>query len=137
MVCTFFGHKDSPNEIGPVLKSTIIDLIENKNASTFYVGNNGNFDSLVKKLLIEIKKLYNIDFTVVLAYMPRQSDDCDTLYPEGLENVPPRFCISARNNWMIENSDYVVTYVTRSFGGSAHFKSIAEKKGKTVISLGQ
>ena len=31
MVCTFFGHKDTPKEIEPTLRSTLIDLIENKN----------------------------------------------------------------------------------------------------------
>ena len=38
MVCTFFGHKDTPKEIEPTLRSTLIDLIENKNVNVFYVG---------------------------------------------------------------------------------------------------
>lgn len=46
MVCTFFGHKDTPKEIEPTLRSTLIDLIENKNVNVFYVGNNGNFDTI-------------------------------------------------------------------------------------------
>ena len=30
----------------------------------------------------------------------------NTLLPEGIENVPPRFAISWRNKWMLERSDY-------------------------------
>ena len=44
MICTFFGHKDTPKEIEPVLQASIIDLIENHGADEFYVGNNGSFD---------------------------------------------------------------------------------------------
>ena len=58
-----------------------------------------------------------------------------TILPEGIETVPPRFAISYRNKWMIEQSDYVITYVIHSWGGAAQFKELAEKKGKTVIEL--
>ena len=40
-----------------------------------------------------------------------------------------------RNAWMINESDFVVTYVRYSTGGAAHFKELAEKKGKIVINL--
>ena len=36
---------------------------------------------------------------------------------------------------MIEQSDYVVTYVKYTVGGAAQFKEYAEKKGKIVINL--
>jgi hypothetical protein len=62
-------------------------------------------------------------------------DYSDTVFPEGLEKIPPRFAISKRNRWMIEHSDYVVTYVRHSFGGAAQFKALAEKKGKKAIEL--
>ena len=48
LTCTFFGHKDTPKEIEPTLRSTLVDLIENKNVLKFYVGNHGNFDYMVK-----------------------------------------------------------------------------------------
>ena len=67
--------------------------------------------------------------------MTNKIDDCPTVYPEGLENVPKRFAIYARNKWMIEKSDFVVTCVNRSFGGAAQFKEFAIKRGKTVVEL--
>lgn len=59
----------------------------------------------------------------------------DTIYPEILEKTPPKFAIPKRNRWMIEQSDFVVTYVTCDIGGAANFKRIAEKQNKIVINL--
>ena len=136
---TFFGHKDTPKEIEPTLRSTLIDLIENKKVNVFYVGNNGNFDTMVRRQLEDLSQTYPITYSVVLAYLPdeknRYDDMTGTLYPEGLETVPKRFAISWRNKWMLRQADTVITYVTHSFGGAAQFKVLAEKQGKNVINL--
>ena len=139
MVCTFFGHKDTPKEIEPTLRSTLIELIENKNVSVFYVGNNGNFDTMVRCQLADLSQTYPITYSVVLAYLPIEKNKYDnltnTIYPEGLETVPKRFAISWRNKWMIQQSDVVVTYVTHNFGGAWQFKGMAERLNKHVINL--
>ena len=141
-ICTFFGHRDTPKKIEPILKSTLIDLIENKNLDLFYIGNQGNFDYMVRKILKELKSCYNhINYIVVLAYMPTQKnkinfeDNCETLFPFDLINIPPKFAISKRNEWMIDKSDYVVTYVKYSVGGAAFYKNLAEKKKKKVFNI--
>ena len=139
MVCTFFGHKDTPKEIEPTLRSTLIDLIENKKVNVFYVGNNGNFDTMVRRQLEDLSQLYSITYSVVLAYLPTEKNKYDdlthTIYPEGLETIPKRFAISWRNKWMIQQSDIVVTYVTHNFGGAWQFKEIAVKQSKNVVEL--
>ncbi|MBQ3084448.1 MAG: hypothetical protein IJC46_03225 [Clostridia bacterium] len=137
-VCTFFGHKDTPNKIEPLLRAALIDLIEKQRVSLFYVGNQGSFDRMVRKVLRELKALYpQIDYAVVLAYLPEkpnpQEDYSDTIYP--LEGVPPKFAIDRRNHWMIDHSDFVVSYVWKPWGGAAKFKGIAEKKGLQVLNL--
>ena len=141
MICTFFGHKDTPKEIEPTLKSTLIDLIENKNVTVFYVGNNGNFDTMVRCQLEELSQTYPITYSVVLAYLPTKKSEYDDhtnfILPEGIETAPKRFAISYRNKWMVGQADIVVTYVTHSFGGAAQFKALAERQGKTVIELSE
>ena len=141
MVCTFFGHKDTPKEIEPTLRTTLIDLIENKNVTVFYVGNNGNFDIMVHRQLEDLSPTYPITYNVVLAYLPTNKSEYDdltnTIYPEGIETLPKRFAISCRNKWMVEQSDIVVTYVTHSFGGAAQFKALAVRQGKLVIELSE
>ncbi|MBQ8203233.1 MAG: hypothetical protein IJZ75_03020, partial [Clostridia bacterium] len=56
-------------------------------------------------------------------------------YPEGIEKAPLKFAIVKRNRWMIEKSDFVITYVNRVIGGAAQFKELSAKKGKTVINI--
>ena len=139
MVCTFLGHKDTPKEIEPTLRSTLIELIENKNVNVFYVGNNGSFDTMVRRQLEDLSQTYPITYSVVLAYLPTEKNKYDnltnTIYPEGLETVPKRFAISRRNKWMIQQADVVVTYVTHNFGGAAQFKALAERQSKYVVEL--
>ena len=134
---TFFGHRDTPKEIEPTLRSTLIDLIENKNVNVFYVGNHGNFDAMVRRQLEDLSKTYPIKYYVVLAYMPSKNDEPDehSILPEGIETVPRRFAINYRNKWMLNKSDIVVTYVTRKFGGAWEFKQMAEKQRKVTIDL--
>lgn len=54
MTCTFFGHANTPLEIRDKLKTTLIDLIENRSVDLFYVGDKGNFDKLALSVLREI-----------------------------------------------------------------------------------
>lgn len=140
--CTFFGHRDCPSSIEPKLRATLIDLIENHNVDRFYVGNHGAFDALVRSALRELKTIYpHIDYAVVLAYLPtKQSefaphDFSDTILPEGIESVPKRYAISWCNNWMLKQSDYVITYITHSWGGATQFAGKAERQRKKVINL--
>ena len=139
MVCTFFGHKDTPKETEPTLRSTLIDLIENKNVNVFYVGNNGSFDTMVRRQLEDLSHIYPITYSVVLAYLPTEKNKYDnltnTIYPEGLETVPKRFAISWRNKWMIQQADIIVTYVTHNFGGAAQFKKMAVRQSKYVVEV--
>lgn len=139
MVCTFFGHKDTPKNIEPTLRATLVDLIENHGTNMFYVGNNGSFDAMVRRQLEDLSNTYPITYNVVLAYLPAKKSEYDdytnTILPDGIETTPKRFAISWRNKWMVQQADVVVTYVTRNFGGAAQFKALAQRQGKTVIEL--
>lgn len=141
--CVFFGHKDADSSISPRLREAIIKLILEQGITNFLVGNNGKFDYIVYKALKDIKQEYPyITYSVVLAYLPGEKTEYEnyyaeeeTLLPDGIEVGPARFAIDRRNKWMIEQADYVITYVTHSWGGAAKFKELAEKKGKTVIKI--
>lgn len=138
--CSFFGHRECPDSIKPQLKGVLIDLIVNHNVGMFYVGNQGRFDVIVRGVLRELKEEYSqFEYAVVLAYMPGKQteydDYSDTMLPEGIESVHPRYAISWRNNWMLRQSDYVVTYINHSWGGAAQFAEKANRQKKTVINI--
>ncbi len=135
-VCTFFGHRDSPEYIYDRLKTAIIDLIKTEKVKNFLVGNNGFFDAFVYKALKEISKNYEIRYNIVLAYLPKDTYIPEnSILPDGFESFPPKFAIDRRNEYMLNKSDYVICYVTHYLGGSGKFVEMAIKKNKTIINL--
>ncbi|MBR5515029.1 MAG: hypothetical protein IKU52_02360 [Clostridia bacterium] len=76
-----------------------------------------------------------------MAYLPVKKyeyetvDYSKTIFPEELENAVPEFAICKRNEWMINNSDYVISYVNKSYGGAANYKQMAQRKGLIVIEI--
>lgn len=139
-ICTFFGHRDCPETIKPRLREVLVDLIINQEVGTFYVGNQGRFDGIVRGVLRELEKEYpEIHYAVVLAYLPgkknKYDDYSDTMLPEGIEAVHPRYAVEWRNRWMLQRTDFVVTYIAHSWGGAAKFAEKAKREGKTVINL--
>ena len=136
--CTFFGHRDCGEDIMPKLYSNIEQIIAEKGCKVFYVGNHGNFDAMASKLLQILKQKYEIKVYIVLAYMPitkTRKYRHDTLLPEEIAGVPPKYAIIYRNKWMIEKSDFVITYVRNDFGGAASSKEYAVSKNKKIIEL--
>lgn len=142
MTCCFFGHGDTPETAAKPLEAAIRRLIEINGADCFLVGNHGAFDRMALSALRRLAVEYpHISYHVVLAYLPGKAADNplyapqETLYPEGLEAVPPRFAISWRNRWLVKNSDVVIAYIAHSWGGAAQFVELAKWQGKTVINL--
>ena len=138
--CCFLGHRVVTEDINDRLKEEIEKLITNENVTTFYVGHQGAFDGMVLTALKQMKDKYpQIVYSVVLAYLPTSADtlldEKNTLYPEGIESVPKRFVISWRNDWLINNSDYVICYITHITGGAAKYVAKAKNKGKYIINL--
>ena len=143
MVCCFFGHKDVPSGLAEYLLPVLDELIA-EGVDSFLVGNQGGFDSTVLHALRLLKEKHpHITYNVVLAYMPGAKeewsayDPMETLYPEGLEAVHPRYAISWRNKWMIQESDVVVAYIAHSWGGAAKYVEYAKRKKVPIINIAQ
>lgn len=138
-VCTFWGHRDCIGLSKQRLEEAIENLILNHDVDFFYVGNEGQFDALVHWVLFALKKKYPyIRYAVVLAYPPKNlpgEDYSDTLLPEGIEEIHPRYAITWRNRWMLQQADYVITYATHSWGGAARFAEEAKRQGKRIINV--
>ncbi len=136
--CTFFGHRNCTCVIKPDLEAEVTELVK-KGVDHFYVGAEGNFDNIVIDTLIELRTIYpHIECNIVLSKFPGEQKllfRMDTIIPEGIEKTPPKYGIDKRNRWMLDRSDYVVGYVTHSYGGAAKFIREAERKGKIVINI--
>ena len=138
--CCFFGHKDTPEDMKPALYAAIEELITQHGVECFYVGNQGAFDAYVHSALRQLsEKYHHIRYAVVLAYMPGKQteydDFSDTMLPEGIEEVHPRYAVNWRNRWMLRQSQYVICYIHHHWGGAAKYVQAALRQGKTVINL--
>lgn len=142
VVC--FGHSIVPGNISLLVQKELLRLLEEDPDTEFLVGNQGQFDGIVYHVLKSLEcEFSNLQYKVVLAYMPGQKEDYElypperTYYPEGLELVHPKYAITRRNRWMVEQCDIVLCYITHSWGGAQQFVRQAERKGKKIINVAE
>lgn len=134
-ICTFAGHREiyDIDSIKAKLKNEIINLIENHGVTTFYNGGKGKFDWLCAKCVKELKSDYPfIKSYLILAYknesgINRYEDFDDMIYPN-LEPVLSKYAIIKRNEWAVSQSDFLIAYVHREWGGAYRTLSYARKQ---------
>ena len=141
MVCVFFGHRDTPSNVAPVLEKTVRQLIEERGVDVFYVGDRGIFDRMVLRILRKLKSEYpQIEYALVPAYQPTVRNEFDytdyteAVFPDEVLKSPKRYAIANRNRWLVKVADIVVTYAN-GVGYSSDYKSLAQKRKKEVIEL--
>lgn len=139
MTVTFCGHgKYTYDENKRNLLKQEAEKLINQGADTFYPGGYGQFDGLAAGVLTELKEKYpHIKRILVIPYLNRDyymKNYDESLYPP-LENVPYKFCISKRNEWMVKNSDILMCYIKFTFGGAYKTYKYAKNHKKTTINL--
>lgn len=121
MTITFYGHGDInyDNFIKQKICDELEDLIVVSGEIEFLLGGYGNFDIMIAHIIKSLKGKYpNIRSTLVIPYLERKYDMelyDGTIYPP-IENIPKRIAIVKRNEWMINNADALITYVTHDWG---------------------
>ena len=137
MVVTFCGHREvqEPEKVQKWLYEAVAGLIR-EGADCFYLGGYGHFDTMAADVIRELKQeCSHIRSVLVLPYLDREYDTSaydESIYPP-LENVPRRYAISKRNEYMVDAADIVVAYVVYSFGGASNTLRYAERKQKRII----
>ena len=139
--CCFIGHRNCPDNLKELLLSTIETLIIEKQVYRFYVGTQGAFDHLVYEALCTLEKKYPIELFVVLPYLNRPDaypyyNMEKTIFPDVLTKTPARFAIRKRNSFMINQSNYMITYINTPYSNAYPNLEEALKKKKHVINLG-
>ena len=140
--CAFFGNSTlwDSREVMEKIKLTAIDLIKNKGVDTFLVGNKGKFETLSHKMMEQIQCDYpNIKIMLVIAYaqdLEKCSYDFDDFYyPPKSELGHERWGIAKRNEWIIEQTDYIIA-CNQYQGRAYNYCEKAKRKGKEVIEIG-
>jgi len=147
MIVTFCGHStffcDEKDE------KRLLNLLEKvalKNQVNFYLGGYGNFDNFALKCAKLYKKQHkNAKIVFVTPYLGKWLDKRkeflkqnydEIIYPE-IEFVPQKLAIIKRNEWMIDQADFIFAYVTTHFGGAYKSLLYALKNKKPYVNLFQ
>jgi len=147
-VCTFAGHREVYQaNISDKLDEAILKIIESDDCFRFLVGGMGDFDALCSSAVRKAKRIYpnkKISLELILPYLTQELNDNKTFYessyddvivPIELAGVHYKSAIGKRNRWMVENSDWLVAFVYRDFGGAYTTLRYAERKGLNILNL--
>lgn len=143
VVC-FAGHRHDWQIAGIENKlKEVIEKLITEGYTIFYDGGKGAFDNLSAGLVINFKKKYpNIKIFKILTYYHHDKEkwylpSCydGSIFPE-LDLCYFKNKIKKRNEWMIDNCDLLVCYISHTKqSGAFATVSYAKRINKTIIYL--
>jgi len=147
-VCTFAGHREVYQaNISEMLDKAISKIINTDDNFRFLVGGMGEFDGICSSAVRRAKRKYpnkEIRLELVLPYLTHELNENklyyetsfdDVVIPIELAGVHYKSAITKRNRWMVEQSDWLIAFIYRDFGGAYTTLRYAEKKGLQIINL--
>lgn len=147
MIVSFIGHSKIKNH--DMIKTAVFEIlreIDPYNDLTFYCGGYGDFDVLCASAVRELKSVRtNVISVFVTPYIGRSYDSKlrsvrnsnlydEIIYPE-IERVPYKYAITARNKYIVDASDLIISYVVNPWGGAYSTLKYAERKQKKILYL--
>lgn len=143
--CCGFGHRNVFQNIEETLDVLIEEAINN-GCTLFYTGAMGDFDSMFSSSVRKVKrkrpeldiklicvKPYLKKNLMIIKYYYAMYDDI--IIPNELADVHFKSAIVKRNEWIIDNSDIVIIYNLRDYGGAYNSLKYAKKKNKTIYTI--
>lgn len=142
MIITFCGHADyieKPDDEKNMLH--LFHSLIGQSKVCFYLGGYGNFDKFVLKCANKYKssnkqaKIIFVTPYIDVNYKKLRNEKSlydEIIYPN-IENSPKRFAIVRRNEWMVNHSNYLISYVCHNFGGAYKTLQYAKKNSIFII----
>ena len=145
MIITFCGHSNCSfsDEEKEKLKQLLLKEIRKNPTCKFYLGGYGDFDSLCLRTLRELKTDFpDIELLFITPYLDSNYSKLqlakyyydDIIFPP-IENVPRKFAILKRNEWIVDSANLVIAYVKYSWGGAAKTLEYAKRKKVPIINI--
>ena len=133
--CFFIGHRETPDDVLPILQKWVNKHIEDYGVTEFIVGHYGNFDHLATKAVITAKRLYsNITLSLLIPYHPaekpvKKPKEFDSVYyPFEMENIPRKLAIVNANRYMVDHVDFLIAYAWHPASNARKIVEYAEKR---------
>lgn len=148
ITCTFAGHREVyQSHIFEKLEQEIEKILDLDESFRFLVGGMGDFDGLCASAVRKAKRSHpekQISLELVMPYLTQELNESkdyyeqfydDVIIPIELAGVHYKSAITKRNQWMVEQSSYLIAYVYRDFGGAYTTLQYAKKKGLQVVNI--
>lgn len=144
--CTFLGHRDAfGKDIENKLNYYVEKLILEKGVTTFYLGNMGRFDYYAGNAVNKARCTHKeVELVWVIPYMYKSINNKepwiynyfdDVIFPPELIDLHYNGAIKKRNQWMIDNSAYLISYVHCDFGGAYEGLKYAKRQNICIINI--
>lgn len=158
--CCFTGHR--PNKLGGYdpktesnqkmlwkLKDEIVNHIELHNVDTFITGMALGIDMWAARIVLKLKETYpNIKLIAAVPCKNQYNkwhvksqmewqyiiDKCDKVHYVTNDEYTS-WCMQKRNEWMVDNSDYVIAVWDGSKGGTGNCVKYAQKQNKYITTI--
>ena len=147
MIIAFCGHSNYLSNLEDeerVLK--LFERVACGNQVDFYLGGYGGFDAFALKCATRYKQCHkNAKLIFITPYLGKwlnerkdilEKNYDGIIYPK-LEHVPQKFAIIKRNEWIVEQSDFLFAYVKTHYGGAYRTLLYAHKHKKPYTNLYQ
>ncbi len=141
--CCSFGHRDVIHDITARLDEILEELITQRGVTTFLTGGMGQFDGKFSTAVRRKKRAHSgIELVLVCPYLTQELNQNKIWYeqsydsiliPSELAGIHYKAAIRARNRWLADHADYVVSYLCHSYGGAYDAVRYAEKRGKPIL----
>ena len=143
-VCSAFGHSKLYEDISSRVYEAVEAAVE-QGYTEFLTGDMGEFDRVFSGAVRKVKKKHPaIKLICVKPYVTKEMrENKEYYYKEFDEIVIPEICemshfkaaITKRNQWMIDNSDLILLYTFKKYGGAHAAKEYAENKNKEIVTI--
>lgn len=146
--CSVTGHRIMEKDIENIpLKETFIKLIKDGGYDTFLIGMALGFDTLCFQVLEKIREEENIKLIACVPcksqaerFTSVQKKEYQRMINSADESVLiseeyTSDCMRKRNEYLVDNSSVIISYLRRNFGGTLQTVNYARKKGIKIISL--
>ena len=143
--CALTGHRDLPASFDRRILFDELEWLVKKGYDTFFCGMARGFDLLALQSLVELKESYPLYLEACVPFKGQErsySKEERLLYAELLkqcDRVTVLFdsykngCFLVRDRYMVDCSDILFAYCTRSDGGTAYTVRYANSFGKEVV----
>ncbi|MBR6719619.1 MAG: DUF1273 family protein [Clostridia bacterium] len=150
LVCAFTGHRDIPAKdfaaVRDFTKKTV-DLLIARGVTEFITGGAAGYDMLAAEIVIEAKKYASVKLVVAVPckgqerYYSRCDKEryrCIIEMADDIETLAEHYydgCMHVRNRYMVDNSDFLISYCTKTEGGSYYTRCYAKENKKHIIDV--